>query len=804
MAAPHVQILPSSAPDVRRVLTRDIDGRPVEVLEVPEARAAAMPRGGVFGPFTNDGGRMVLGAPLARTVASLRPDPAVICALFLRILRDLELLHAQGGAHGAIHADAIGVTNDGFFLVRPALHLVGPPTDAPSAFAADVLLVGTAFDRVATDAVAAAPKLRHWLAGCGVAGVRIGFADAREARQALYAAARRLPLDDALAAWLAANAVSLPADPVAFTVAPAVPTPPRPDMARAARHWVERELARLRTERYVSTRARTEQRLVAQRARAEAEHLRFEQQWSGAAADRASARRAAEAAESRRRADVLWNAAEAERRAAPTGVPREPEVEELAPAAIEPLPERPRATVRVEMRTRPVDRRRTPENPATPAAAPPPPDPAVYIAPEPRAVLAGRALERPTAPEPEAAPAAETPGVEVAREAREAAEREAREAAEREAREAAEREAREAAERDAREAAEREAREAAEREAREAAEREAREAAERDAREAAERDAREAAERDAREAAEREAREAAERDAREAAERDAREAAEREAREAAERARRERAEQEAREIARREAHEAAEREAREAAARADRDARDREEAARREAAEAAARREAEQHARREREEQARHDEAARRDEHERRERQEAARRADLAREEEEGRRERDELARRGDRDRRAREEQVRDEDARLRDEHERRAMFAQARADADERNRRAAEAAARAGDEDANDEPTWATAQPLTGTSRRASEKGPGKWANPQNSEARTRAREDALALAMGHTADAEHETDANVEPPGRGMDLAPPASSGPDAATVARWSAAAAATAAALWWLFG
>ncbi|MFN7147558.1 MAG: hypothetical protein ACK4YP_27570, partial [Myxococcota bacterium] len=111
-ALPLVQSLPSAVPEVRRMLARDATGKLVEVVEVPAGRAARLPVGGVFAPVEREAAgaieRVVVGPPLARRLMEAPPGPLAALGLLARVLRDLERVHASGGAHGGLALEGWG------------------------------------------------------------------------------------------------------------------------------------------------------------------------------------------------------------------------------------------------------------------------------------------------------------------------------------------------------------------------------------------------------------------------------------------------------------------------------------------------------------------------------------------------------------------------------------------------------------------------------------------------------------------------------------------------------------------------
>ncbi|MEN9785249.1 MAG: hypothetical protein RLZZ299_513 [Pseudomonadota bacterium] len=271
MAETTVQVLPSSAPGVRRALVRSDDGALAEVVEGVLPRAMSVPRGGVFAPWTVDGERMVLGAPLARTLASMRPSALVMLALVHRVLEDLDTLHAAGGVHGALHPDGWGVDAAGWFRVRPVLHV---PPIAGTGWTGDVGAVGASLRGLLdlSEAEAAgAPRVGLWARGVAMIGERVSFGEARAARQALGAVLHGTDAEAMLAAWLDAGQVRLPVRARGFDVTRPEPVAPAGDVERDARAWVEREIARTRTERYVRLKQDVEARLAAARSQAEAD-----------------------------------------------------------------------------------------------------------------------------------------------------------------------------------------------------------------------------------------------------------------------------------------------------------------------------------------------------------------------------------------------------------------------------------------------------------------------------------------------------------------------------------------------------
>ena len=129
MSSAVLQQLPSAVADLRRTLERHADGHLSERIAREDGGAWALPAGGVFAAWTVEDGVLDLGAPLARTLAELAPPPVARLAWTLRVLQDLETLHATGCTHGALHAEGWGAV-EGRLVVRPAPHV--PPTGAPT------------------------------------------------------------------------------------------------------------------------------------------------------------------------------------------------------------------------------------------------------------------------------------------------------------------------------------------------------------------------------------------------------------------------------------------------------------------------------------------------------------------------------------------------------------------------------------------------------------------------------------------------------------------------------------------------
>ncbi|MBM4369996.1 MAG: hypothetical protein FJ102_27550, partial [Deltaproteobacteria bacterium] len=115
--------LASEVSGVQRQRVRSDRGGTVEALVLPPGRAEQVPQGGIFAAHAFDGTRLLLGPPLARKVAELRPPPLVVLGIAARILEDLDTLHRVGGVHGGIAPEGVGVDELNCLRVRPCLHL---------------------------------------------------------------------------------------------------------------------------------------------------------------------------------------------------------------------------------------------------------------------------------------------------------------------------------------------------------------------------------------------------------------------------------------------------------------------------------------------------------------------------------------------------------------------------------------------------------------------------------------------------------------------------------------------------------
>ena len=244
-----IEILPSAVAGVHRMLLRVAGGGVVEAVEIPVERLATLPAGGVFAAFTLGEDRVILGPLLQRRLVDLGPPPLAALGFVSRLLDDLELLHRGGGAHGALAIEGIGVDDRSELVVRPALHLAQELSPAGDVRAVGTILAALA-DRAKLDA-AGVPRSSLLLSGFGVDSARVGFADARAARQALAVVVRGLRVEEALASFLAGLEVRLPAPARAFQVRPvAIPrTPPGADRASEARAWLDRSLLDLQRDR---------------------------------------------------------------------------------------------------------------------------------------------------------------------------------------------------------------------------------------------------------------------------------------------------------------------------------------------------------------------------------------------------------------------------------------------------------------------------------------------------------------------------------------------------------------------------
>ncbi len=256
-----LETLPSEVAGVRRLLLRGDRGGVVEALELPPGRAEQVPQGGIFAAFAFDGTRILLGPPLARRLSELRPSPLAVLGVALRLLEDLETLHRVGGVHGGIAADGVGVDELGCLRVRPALHLARDLSPQGDVAALGAVVLGL----VKPEALEAAgvKHARSWLSGVG-AGGRVGFPDARAARQALSAATRGLDAQGAATTFLEASGVKIPAVARELRVRPVPTSAPEPGPAAAssssraiaarvadARRWIDEAASAVQEERFV-------------------------------------------------------------------------------------------------------------------------------------------------------------------------------------------------------------------------------------------------------------------------------------------------------------------------------------------------------------------------------------------------------------------------------------------------------------------------------------------------------------------------------------------------------------------------
>ena len=250
-----LEALPCPVPGVQRHLVRTASGQIVEAVTLPEGRLEMLPRGGVFAPVTVAAGRVLLGAPLTRRLGELHPPPLAVLGLFSRILDDLDVLHREGGAHGALALEGMGVDESGAFRVRPVFHLAGELSPAADVRALGQVLVALApADRLLAAGMA---RAAFFLSGLAVDGGRLGFPDGRAARQALAVATRGLPIAAACTAFLEGAGARRPAPAQALRTRPVSVAPPPDRAARTAdaRAWLDRSLDDARTVRFDRERA---------------------------------------------------------------------------------------------------------------------------------------------------------------------------------------------------------------------------------------------------------------------------------------------------------------------------------------------------------------------------------------------------------------------------------------------------------------------------------------------------------------------------------------------------------------------
>lgn len=250
-----LEALPCPAEGVERHLVRTPGGVIVEAVTLPAGRVEMLPQGGVFAPVTLSAGRVLLGAPLTRRLVELQPPPLAVLGLFSRILDDLELLHREGGAHGALAAEGFGVDETGTFRVRPAFHLGGELSPA-----GDVRALGRAlatFCKLESLLAAGVPRAAQLYSGMATEGGRLGFADARAARQALAVVTRGASISQAATSFLADVGARFPPAAASFRTRPVSVAPPADRAARTAdaRAWLDRSMDEARVARFGRERA---------------------------------------------------------------------------------------------------------------------------------------------------------------------------------------------------------------------------------------------------------------------------------------------------------------------------------------------------------------------------------------------------------------------------------------------------------------------------------------------------------------------------------------------------------------------
>ncbi len=247
----HVlEALPCAVPGVARHLIRTHGGQIVEAVTLPEGRLEQLPRGGVFAAVSVAAGCVLLGPPLKRSLVELQPPPLAILGLFSRLLDDLDALHRDGGAHGALALEGFGIEEGGTFRVRPVFHQAGELSASGDVRALGQALAALASaERLVAAGVARAPFL---CSGLALDGGRLGFLDGRAARQAFAVACRGLPIHAEAAAFLAGVGARLPPAPPPFRTRPVSVAPPPDRAARTAdaRAWLDRSLDDARSERF--------------------------------------------------------------------------------------------------------------------------------------------------------------------------------------------------------------------------------------------------------------------------------------------------------------------------------------------------------------------------------------------------------------------------------------------------------------------------------------------------------------------------------------------------------------------------